>query len=141
MTWIPLNVHRSSDDAQWLRDTFAVDASKYPHQNLGGTLPTRALDWVVQQPAPRAWVNIDTGSLLLVEAIGGEELGAGSVTARLWIAATEQVVELATPRRYTDDEFPPVRAHATVLDAVLAEVAGRLPGTGIPELTVAEPAS
>lgn len=135
MTWMTLDTHRNSQDAEWLRDTFPVELAKYPHQVLGGELPTRALDWTLQEPAPLGWVDLSTGTLLLIEAIGAESLGGGTIIARLWIAPSNRIVELARSRRYTDDEYPTSDDHMSALEKLRADVAERLPHTIIPGLT------
>jgi len=135
MTWMTLNTHRNSEDAEWLRNAFPVDLATYPHQLLGGELPTRALNWTVQEPAPLGWVDLSTGTLLLIEAIGAESLGGGTIIARLWVAPSNRIVELARPRRYTDDEYPTSDDHVSALEKLRMDIVERLPHTIIPGLT------
>lgn len=139
MTWMTLETHRTSDDAAWLRDTFPVDFAKYPHQVLAGEQPTRALSWTLQEPRPLGWVNLSTGSLLLIEAIGSETRGGGTLTARLWIAPVNRIVELARTRRYTDDEYLANEDdHEAALEKLLTDVAARFPYEAIPGLAPRE---
>jgi hypothetical protein len=135
MTWMTLDTDRKSDDAVWLRDSFPVDYSKYPHPMLGGDRPTRALDWSVKTHRPCGWVDLTSGSLMLIEAIGTAERGGGTITARLWIAPANRIVQLADPRRYTDEETPEGGDYSAVLGKVLTDITARLPHEIIPGLT------
>lgn len=128
VTWMTLNVHRTAKDAEWLRSAFPLELADYRAPHLGLNDPTRELDWVLRTPGPQAWVNVDTGSLILIESVGGESEGAGTVLARLWLAPASQFIELAEPRHYSDWERPGVLDHHAAKRTVTEQAASRMPG-------------
>ncbi len=121
-----LNTHRESADTAWLKEVFPVDLAQFEHRFVSD--PTRQLDWVLRGSDASAWIELATGSLVLVEAIGGEESGAGYVTARLWLAPAERELELTKRVSYVEEVSDGGIVHSTALEQVLEAVLTRVPG-------------
>lgn len=128
VTWMTLNVHRAAKDAEWLRAAFPLELTDYRAPHLGLNEPTRELDWVLRTPGPQAWVNVDTGSLILIESVGEESEGVGTVLARLWLAPASRFIELAEPRHYSDWERRGVLDHLAAKRTMTEQAAARMPG-------------
>lgn len=125
---MPLNTHRESADAAWLKERFAVRLDDYSHPQLGSSTPTRQLDWVLRTPDVSAWLELTTGSLLLIEAIGGEELGCGWLTARMHVQPAQHTIDLHPPQDYVRESVGGRKSHANVLAGVIEQVHARVPG-------------
>ena len=128
MHWIPLNTHRDSADAAWLKERFAVVPDDFRHPQLGSSTPTRQLDWVLRDPDVSAWLELITGSLILIEAVGGEELGCGWITARMYVQPAQHTVELHAREAYVDESVGGQRSHTAVLAQIVEHVQCRVPG-------------
>ncbi|MFL0411075.1 hypothetical protein ACH0AH_07850 [Microbacterium paludicola] len=86
MTWIPLNVTAERH----------LLVSKFPQHVDEGRGWRRGLDDadVPAKGSPRAWVETSTGNLVLIETTGDPMGGHGEISARIWIAATDMLVDL-----------------------------------------------
>jgi len=124
---MPLITHRDSADAAWLKERFAVRLDDYRHPQLGSSAPTRQLEWVLRNPDVSAWLELTTGSLILIEAVGGEELGCGWITARMHVQPAQHTIDLHPRQDYTAESVGGRKSHANVLAAVIEQVQARVP--------------
>jgi len=126
--WMSLITHRDSADAAWLKERFAVRLDDYRHPHLGSSAPTRQLDWVLRDPDVSAWLELTTGSLILIEAVGGEELGCGWITARMHVQPAQHTIDLHPRQDYIEESASGRKSHASVLAAMIERVHARVPG-------------
>jgi hypothetical protein len=134
MPWLQLSTSRHSPHIPLLLASFPIDIEEL-RKVAGAHRPDweRGLEsnYHLDQSASAAWLDVVTGNLVLVEAIGAEDR-EGIVLARLLVQAGGQVVDLLPdrPNRYAENGLYgrrlPIRAvavrealtHVSAIDAL-----------------------
>jgi hypothetical protein len=86
--WIKARFGRTSSHTALFQDRFPVESSQ---ENQ-----TRQLGWseVRAEMLAQGWINLDSGNMVLVEAVGVWQTEKGRISARYWIAASDTQVDL-----------------------------------------------
>lgn len=129
MDWLALNVEQHHE----------LLVEHFPVEVEDGRGWKRGIDLSMhhERDRSRAWVEVSTGNLLLIDWVGAELGHIGRVHAWLWIAATGLLVSLVdrSASFYGDDHVQEYQARSEALAAAGAAIRGRF-DLGVPSAPV-----
>ena len=118
-------------DAALLRYRFpiVIDSDHHPTPDRNGPA-TRQLDWTIHAAAtdPKAWIDIDNGNLVLIEAVGFQTEDRGVISGKLYIAAADHIVEISPEKHFLAAQDGSVPSFHEAAAAALRDVVSAVPG-------------